>query len=150
MKLVCNINITGDSDSWFVNKLTANLINRIEIKWGKQSALNINNYDVLNSYKDLWLTSNQRANSIRRGIQSTNVSKLKSYATSGTANAGDTRLQRIFRNKYELLLHCTFVTDQYPFDPYIWWRRYTNWFIFKKKQVHYKFNRWCRLSSNWL
>ena len=32
MKLVCNINITGDSDSWFVNKLTANLINRIEIK----------------------------------------------------------------------------------------------------------------------
>ena len=84
---------------------------------GTKSVLNINNYDVLNSYKDLWLTSNQRANSIRREIQSKNVSKLRSGATSGTANASDTRLKRIFGNKYELLLDCTFLTDQYPFHP---------------------------------
>ena len=51
---------------------------------------------MFNSYKDLWLTSNQRANSIRRGIQSTKLSKLRSGATSGTAYAGDTRLKRIF------------------------------------------------------
>ena len=68
MKLVFNINIIGDTDSWFINYLAANLINRIEIKWEAKSVLNINNYDVLNSCKDLWLTSNQRANSIRRGI----------------------------------------------------------------------------------
>ena len=65
MKLVFNINITGDIESWFVNNVAVNLINWIEIKWGTKSALNINNYDVLNSYKDLWLTSKQRANSIR-------------------------------------------------------------------------------------
>ena len=43
MKLVFNINISGDADSWFVNNLAANLINRIEIKWGTNSVLNINN-----------------------------------------------------------------------------------------------------------
>ena len=75
---------------------------------------------MLNSYKDLWLTSNQRANSIRRGIQSTNLSKLRSGATSGTAYANNTRLKRIFENKYELLLDCTFLTDQHPFYPYIY------------------------------
>ena len=32
MKLVFKINISGDTDSWFVNNLAANLINRIEIK----------------------------------------------------------------------------------------------------------------------
>ena len=117
IKLVFNINNTGDTDSWFVNNLAANLINRNEIKWGTKSVLKINNYDVLNSYKDLWLTSNQRANSIRRGIQSTNLSKLRSGATSGTAIASDTRLKRIFGNKYELLLDCTFLTDQHPFYP---------------------------------
>ena len=82
MKLVFNVNITGDTDSWLINNLAANLINRIEIKWRTKFVLNINNYDVLNSYKDLWLTSNQRANSIRRGIQSTILSKLRSGATS--------------------------------------------------------------------
>ena len=120
MKLVFNINITGDTDSWFINNLAANLINRIEIKWGTKSVLNINNYDVLNSYKDLWLTSNQRANSIRRGIQSTNLSKLRSGATSGTAKASDTRLKRIFGHNYEFLSDCTFLTDQHPFYPYIY------------------------------
>ena len=120
MKLVFNINIIGDTDSLFINNLATNLINKIEIKWGTKSVLNINDYDVLNSYKDLWLTSNQRANSIRRGIQSTNLSKLRSGATSGTANASDTRLKRIFGNKYELLLDCTFLTDQHPFYLYIY------------------------------
>ena len=117
MKLVFNINIIGDTDSWFVNNLSSNLINRIEIKWGTKSVLNINNYDVLSTYQDLWLTTNQKANSIRSGIQSTNLSKLRSGAPSGTANATDTRLKRIFGNKYELLLDCTFLTDQHPFYP---------------------------------
>ena len=96
MKLVFNINITGDTDSWFVNNLSSNLINRIGMKWETKSVLNINNYDVLSTYQDLWLTTHQRANSIRSGIQSTNLSKLRSGATSGTANATDSRLKRIF------------------------------------------------------
>ena len=119
MKLVFNINITGDTDSWFVNNLSFNLINRIEMKWGTKSVLNINKYYVLSTYQDLWLKTNQRANSIRSGIQSTNLSKLRSGATSRTANATDTRLKRILGNKYELLLYCTFLTDQHPFYPYI-------------------------------
>ena len=51
MKLVFNINITEDTDSWIITNLAANLINRIEIKLVTKSVLNINNYDVLNSYK---------------------------------------------------------------------------------------------------
>ena len=34
MKLVFNITITGDDESWFVNNLASNLITRFEIKWG--------------------------------------------------------------------------------------------------------------------
>ena len=75
--------------------------------------------NVLNFYKDLWLTSNQRANSIRRGIQSTKLSKLRLGATSGSANAGDNRLKRIFENKYKRLLDCTMLTNQHSFYPYI-------------------------------
>ena len=138
MKLVFNIIITGDTDSWFVNNfnnLAANLISRIEIKWGTKSVLNINNYDVLNSYKDLWLTSNQRANSIRRGIQSINLSKLRSDAISETANASDIRLKRIFGNKYELLLDCTFLTDQHPFYPYIY-KEDIEFYLYFQKSIY--------------
>ena len=71
MKLVFNINITGGTDSWFVNNLSANLINTIQVKWGTKSVLNINYYDVLSTYQDLWLTFNQTANSIKSCIQST-------------------------------------------------------------------------------
>ena len=87
-----------------INNLTSNLINRIEIKWETKSILNINNCDVLSTYQELWLTTNQRANSVRSDIKSNNLSKLRSGATSGTANAADTRLKRMFGNKYELLL----------------------------------------------
>ena len=50
MKLVFNINITRNADSWFVNNLTCNLINRIERKLGTKSISNINNYDILSTY----------------------------------------------------------------------------------------------------
>ena len=59
--------------------------------------------DELNSDNDLRLTSNQRVNAIRREVQSTNLLKLRSGATSGTAKTSDTRLTKIFGNKYELL-----------------------------------------------
>ena len=120
MKLVFNINITSNNDSWFVNNLAANLITRIEIKWGSKSILNINNFDILQAYNDIWLTSNQRQNSIRKGIQSLNLNKLRSNASSGTANPAETRLDNIFGNKYEIPLDCTFLTDQHPFYPYIY------------------------------
>ncbi len=120
MKVTFNIDITGDDDSWLINNVDANLVTRIEIKWGSYTLLNISKFDVLSCYKDLWLTINQRSNLIRRGIQTTNLSKLRSNATSGTANASDTRLNRIFGNKYEILLDCTFLTDQHPFYPFIY------------------------------
>jgi hypothetical protein len=68
----------------------------------------------------MWLTAEQRQNLIRRGIQSLNLNKLRSNATSGTANPTDTRLQRIFKNRYEIPLDFTFLTDQHPFYPYIY------------------------------
>ena len=37
MKLVVNINITGDIDSSIINNFSADLMNRIEIKWGTKS-----------------------------------------------------------------------------------------------------------------
>jgi hypothetical protein len=120
MKLVFNIDITGDDDSWFINNLAANLINRIDFKWGGKTLLNIDNFHILQTYKDLWLTTNQRNNLIKRGIQKTNLSKLRSNAKSGTANATDTRLKRIFGNKYEIPLDFTFFTDQHPFYPFIY------------------------------
>ncbi len=120
MKLVFNLNITGNDDSWFVNNLAANLINRFEIKWGTKSILNINHFNVLQTYKDLWLTSGQRQNLVRQGIQTESLSKLRSNAKSGTANRADTQLTRIFGNKYEIPLDCTFLTDQHPFYPYIY------------------------------
>ena len=121
MKLVLNINITGDTNSWFVNNLSTNLITRVEVKWGTKSLLNINNFDVLQNYRDLWLTSHQRVNLVRRGVQSLNLSKLRSGATSAsTTNDEENRLNRIFGNKYEIPLDFTFLTDQHPFYPYIY------------------------------
>lgn len=120
MKLAFNISITGDDDSWFVNNLSANLINRMEIKWGTKSLLNIMNFNILQTYKDLWLTTNQRQNLIRKGIQSLNLSKIRSGAKSGTSNSNDSRLNRIFGTRYEIPLDCSFLTDQHPFYPYIY------------------------------
>lgn len=121
VKLAFDINITGDTNSWFVNNLAANLINRIEIKWGTKSLLNINNVDVLYNYVDLWLTLNQRLNLIREGIQTPNLSKLRSNATSAvTTDPSENRLDRIFNTRYEIPLDFTFLTDQHPFYPYIY------------------------------
>jgi hypothetical protein len=121
MKLVFNINITSDTNSWFVNNLAANLITRVEVKWGTKSQLHINKFDVLQTYKDLWLTSYQRLNMVRRGIQTPNLSKLRPGASSATStDANENRLSRIFGNKYKIPLDFTFLTDQHPFYLYIY------------------------------
>ena len=70
MKTVFDLTITGDKDSWFVNNISANLPGRMEIKWGSKSLLNTDKYHILKSYKDLWLTTNQRTNMLRNGISS--------------------------------------------------------------------------------
>lgn len=122
MKLVFNITITGDDESWFVNNLASNLITRFEIKWGTKTILNINNFDVLQTYKDLWLTQHQRQNMIRQGIQSKSLSKLRSRPDklNGAETAGDLQINRVFGNKYEIPLDCSFLTDQHPFYSYIY------------------------------
>ena len=122
MKLAFNLNITGSTDAWFVNNIAANLIQRLVIKWGGKVLLDIDNYYLFETYKDLWLTSNQRIDLIRRGISEINVRKLRSNASSAsTTNSSDNRINKIYGNKYEILLNdCSFLTDQHPFYPYIY------------------------------
>ena len=120
MKLTFNFAITGeDNDSWPVNNITLNLIRRITVKWDDQTLLETEGYDLYKTYKDLWLTTAQRDNMIRRGIQSVNLRKLRSGATSGVANEVDSQLAKIYENVYEIPLDFTFLSEQHPFYEYI-------------------------------
>jgi hypothetical protein len=119
-KLVFEFDITGDSDSWPVNNLSANLIKDKSIKWGSTELEGMRNADVYQTYKDLWLTKYQRANLIDKGIQSTNLAKLRSGAKSASENDSDTELKRVLGNKYEIPLDYAFLLDHHPFYPYIY------------------------------
>lgn len=120
LKLVFELNLTGDEDSWFVNNISANLIDRLVITWGRKILLNINNYYIYQTYKDLWLTRNQRINMIRNGVSTLDIRQARAKASSAKSHDMHDRINKIYGNRYEILLDCTFLTDQHPFYPYIY------------------------------
>jgi len=119
--LTFDLNITGSADAWFINNISANLIDRLVVKWGGKVLLDIDKYYILQTYKDLWLTTFQRENSIRHGISTLNIRKLRASATSAVAtNTIENSVNRIFGKKFVIPLRFSAFTDHHPFYPYIY------------------------------
>jgi hypothetical protein len=103
-----------------VNNLAANLFSRIVVKVGSKAIYELNNAHLYNTYKDLWLSEKQRANSIFRGIQDEELRKLRSdlKTTLSLSKNSNTKLKNIFGKRYTVPLNFELVSDHTPL--YTW------------------------------
>ena len=58
--LTADVTVSGDPKNYVVNNLSRNLISKLTVKWGATNILEIGNYDLYLTYKDLWLTTERK------------------------------------------------------------------------------------------
>ena len=113
--LTTDITISGDAKNYVVNNLCRNLISKLKVTWGATTLLEINGYDLYSTYKDLWLSTEEREDKIFEGIQSETMRKLRSGVNVADAGNDDKKLKEVFDKKYMIPLDFELMVRQAPF-----------------------------------
>jgi hypothetical protein len=85
------------------------------VKWGTEKILVVSRYDLYNTFKDLWLTKEERDDKVFEGVQSENLRKLRSGLTVAGASASHNALNKVFSKKYKIPLDFESLTTHAPF-----------------------------------
>ena len=112
--LSADVTISGENTNYVVNNLSRNLISKLVVKWGSETILSIFNYNIYATFKDLWLTEEERDNSVFQGIQSENLRKLRSGVTVAGASDNEKALKEVFEKKYKIPLDFELLTCHSP------------------------------------
>ena len=110
--------LSGNNKNSVVNNLGRNLISKMVIKWGSENIFEVDNYNLYATFKDLWLTNEERGNRVFQGIQSSNLRELRSgvalaAVTGETAN--EKTMKAVFEKKYKIPLDFELLSTHAPF-----------------------------------
>ena len=87
------------------------------MKYAGTTVQDTNGYDIYEIFKDLYLSTDERAEKILEGIQHTNLNKIRSGAgdkpTSGVD--AENKLESVYKNKYRINLDHQILTDHGAF-----------------------------------
>ena len=101
VKLRFDLNVGGHANNTVVNNISRNLITRMKISFGGETIRDLQRYDLLKTYKDLYLPTEERKVVLAYGILSTNVRKMRTSAgDKDTSAAKEVFLAAIHNTKY--------------------------------------------------
>ena len=118
INLTADVVISGDSKNSVVNNLGRNLISELVIKFGPEKILDVGNYHLFSTFKDLWLTNEERKNNVFQGIQSSNLRALRSGVAEADVSgetSDEKTLKAVYNDKYKIPLDFELVTTHAPF-----------------------------------
>lgn len=116
--LSADVEISGNVKNSVVNNLGRNLISKLSIKWGTETIFQVDNYNLYATYKDLWLTEEERTNRVFQGIQGEKLRALRSGVTEANVTgetANDKTLKSIYGEKYKIPLDFEIFSTHGPF-----------------------------------
>ena len=99
--LLFNLTLSGHENNTVVNNISRSLVKRQRVVFGGESLQDTMNYDLFQTYHDLFLPKEERENMLRHGISSENMRKLRTNA--GDKDTSNAKESRSARNR-ELLL----------------------------------------------
>ena len=102
------------TDAHPVNNLAANIFSRIKVKINSTEIYDLDYSYLYNTYKDLWLTENQRINSVERGIQDEELSKLRACINVPDATSSNVSLRDIYGKRYIIPLNFELIDEHQP------------------------------------
>ena len=122
LALVFNINlkVTGaHANNYLVQNVSRALVDKFKVKFAATMVQDTDSYSVYKTFEDLFLSSDERANMLREGIQSDDLNKIRSGAgdkkTSGVD--AENKLNGVYGTKYRINLDHPILTDHGVFYP---------------------------------
>ena len=84
-----------------MNNISRNLVKRQRVVFGGETLQDTTNYDLFQTYHDLFLPKEERENMLRHGISSENMRKLRTNAgDKDTSNAKEVAMAALHNTKY--------------------------------------------------
>ena len=112
MFLVFNLSISGHENNTVVNNISRNLVKRQRVVFGGETLQDTTNYDLFQTYHDLFLPKEERKNMLRHGISSENMRKLRTNAgDKDTSDAKEVAMAALHNTKYCIPLDHPILTD---------------------------------------
>ena len=116
--LVFNLTLSGHENNTVVNNISRSLVKRQRVVFGGESLQDTTNYDLFQTYHDLFLPKEERENMLRQGISSENMRKLRTNAgDKDTSNAKEVAMAALHNTKYYIPLDHPILTDHGIFYP---------------------------------
>ena len=111
--LVFNLAISSHENNTVVKNISRNLVKRQRVVFGGETLQDTTNYDLFQTYHDLFLPKEERENMLRHGISSENMRKLRTNAgDKDTSNAKEVVMAALHNTKYCIPLDHPILTDQ--------------------------------------
>ena len=109
----------GHANNYLVQNVSRALVSQQVVKFGGTTLDDIVDYDIYKIFTDLFLPEETRGNMVAEGIQSVNLSKIRSGAgdkpTTGVADENE--LEKVYKKKYRINLDHQILTDHGVFYP---------------------------------
>ena len=116
--LLFNLTLSGHENNTVVNNISRSLVKRQRVVFGGESLQDTMNYDLFQTYHDLFLPKEERENMLRHGISSENMRKLRTNAgDKDTSNAKEVAMAALHNTKYCIPLDHPILTDHGVFYP---------------------------------
>ena len=110
--LVFNLSISGHENNTVVNNISRNLVKRQRVVFGGETLQDTTNYDLFQTYHDLFLPKEERENMLRHGISSEIMRKLRTNAgDKDTSKEKEVAMAALHNTKYCILLDHPILTD---------------------------------------
>ena len=110
--LIFDLTVSGHENNTVVNNISRSLVKRRRVVFGGESLQDTMNYDLFQTYHDLFLPKEERENMLRHGISSENMRKLRTNAgNKDTSNAKEVAMATLHNTKYCIPLDHLILTD---------------------------------------
>ena len=109
----------GHANNFLVQNVTRALVSQMAVKFGGTTLEETVDYDVYKTFQDLFLPGEKRDNMLSEGIQSEDLSKIRSGAGDAKTSGVDAEktLNGIYGKKYRINLDHQILTDHGIFYP---------------------------------
>ena len=120
MALVFDIDLTGGhANNFLVQNVSRALVDKLVVKFAGTTLQDTVGYDIYKIFQDLFLPGEKRDNMVPEGIQSVNLSKIRSNAGDKPTSsvAAENKLTEVYGTKYRINLDHEILTDHGVFYP---------------------------------
>ena len=109
----------GHANNFLVQNVSRALVSKMTVKFGGTTLEETVDYDVYKTFQDLFLPGEKRDNMVPEGIQSEDLSKIRSGAGDAKTSGVDAEktLNSIYGKKYRINLDHQILTDHGIFYP---------------------------------